>query len=105
MELPAGPRLDVPRQEPLIVGPAGEVGVGHLPDDAPGLALELLQREIEGVPVSSGKLGGAVAGDQVVTRGVRGRMNGHGPHGRRLRCPYPISVHLEVPCGSRMPNR
>ena len=36
----------LPSQQALVVGPARVVGVGHLPDGVPGLALEVVQGEV-----------------------------------------------------------
>ena len=46
VQLPVRPRRHVALQQPLVVGPAGVVGVGHLPDGPPGLVLQVLQVEV-----------------------------------------------------------
>ena len=44
-------------EQPLVIGPAGVVGVRHLPDDVARLSFEFLQREIQGQRGSGGDVG------------------------------------------------
>ena len=82
MELPVGPGGHVALEQALVVRTACVVGVGHLPDDAPGVAFEVFQAEVR----HQGYLGAlawtGLAG-VMSRRASAGRMSGHGPHGRR----------------------
>ena len=78
----------LPCQQALVVGPARVVGVGHLPDDVAGLALEVSSER----SVTRGA-GRSRSPARVVPRRVgAGRMSGHGPHGRRRHAPIPFAT-------------
>ena len=48
MKPPARPGGDVVGEQPLTLGPAGEVGVGHLADEPTGLLLYQVEVDVAG---------------------------------------------------------